>query len=163
MLSALLRQRQFEQLENGLNVVGYLVQTLDQTAAITYRDGGTGWSVQEVLGHLLDYEQIFLQRALVTVQEENPVLYAPDQDALVAEANYNAQNLHDIYTRWAEQRRAFLAYLIERNEADWERRGTHPKRGSMSLEEQLLLTVWHDTNHMKQMTHILTAQQTGTM
>jgi hypothetical protein len=40
-------------------------------------------------------------------------------------------------------------------DSDWERAASHPKRGLFTLNDQLLLTTWHDMNHSEQMARIL--------
>jgi len=69
--------------------------------------------------------------------------------------NYNDRPLRAVFDRWVEQRRALVAYYAGRQAADWDCTATHPRRGRMSLDEQLLLIVWHDLNHIEQMMHIL--------
>lgn len=155
MLTAAVREWQFDKLRKSVKVIGYVVQGIAQGDATTYRDGGTGWTVVEVMGHLVDFEAIFLERARLIVEQDNPDLPYYDPDELVIARNHNAQNLQGIYTRWVEHRATFLDYLAERDETAWERVGKHPRRGPLTLAQQLLLTGWHDINHLEQMTHIL--------
>ena len=57
------RHLHFEQLQNSLKTARYIVQTADPQALTTCRDHGTGWTVAEVIGHLLDCERLFVERA----------------------------------------------------------------------------------------------------
>jgi uncharacterized damage-inducible protein DinB len=155
MLSPSIREWQIDQLHKAVQVVGAIVAQTAPADTTTYRDGGTGWTVQEVIGHLLDFETIFLQRARLTVEQNDPDLPAPDPDELVTQGNYNDRPLRTIFDGWVAQRRALVAYYAGRQAADWDRTATHPRRGRISLDEQLLLIVRHDLNHIEQMMHIL--------
>lgn len=156
MLTATMRQWQFDQLRKSVKVIGYVVQHTTQLDATTYHDGGQGWTALEVMGHLLDFEEVFLQRAKFTVEQDYPELPFPNPDELVRAGNYNSRNLQDVYTAWTQRRETLLRYLDGLNETDWERAGKHPTRGHLTLNSQLLVMVWHDMNHLEQVTHILT-------
>lgn len=159
MLNDAARTWQLSQLRKMIAILAYLVRQTSQQEATTYRDGGDGWTAAEVLGHLLDYEAIFLERARLMVENEGATLPNPDPDELVRTAGYNHQDIHSLYERWRAGREQLLAYLDERNENDWSRTGQHPKRGPFTLEQQLLLCVWHDTNHLEQICHTLATRQ----
>lgn len=156
---AAIEQWQINQLQKAVDILGYIVHTVSHEQATTYRDGGDGWTVLEVVGHLLDYEEIFLQRARLTVEQDNPELPFPNQDELVAANNYNAQRLPDVFARWCDARAHLVAYFSERSESDWERSARHPTRGAFTLGNQLALMVWHDMNHFEQIAHILGQQR----
>ncbi len=158
-MSAIVRKLQLDQLQKSVKSIGYIVATTSQEDATAYRDGGDGWTVLEVVGHLFDYEPIMLQRATMTVEQDYPELPFPDPDELVAAGNYNAQSLADVYRRWAEQRKLLLDYLADRSESDWARPARHPVRGDFPLSNQLALIGWHDINHLEQICHILTEKK----
>jgi uncharacterized damage-inducible protein DinB len=146
---------QIDQLRKGLKIVHSLISTTTSEDVTTYRDGGTGWTVLEVLAHLCDYEGEYYHRARMTVEQDMPDFQVPDQDAWVMERRYNEQDIHAIYQKWVDQRTEFLNFLTGLDESAWQRAGRHPKRGVMSLADQLALVSWHDVNHIEQMTHIL--------
>ncbi len=159
MLNSTTRQWQFDQLQKAVDVLGYIVRQTLPTDATLYRDGGAGWTVNEVQGHLLDFEPILLERARLAVEQDVPDLPFPDPDQLVIAGKYNERALHEVHAEWAQQRQALIAYYAARHEADWERTAKHPRRGPLTLDDQLLLTVWHDLNHIEQITHILAGRK----
>ena len=49
MQPQILRKWQYEQLHRAVVTVKYMLQTVSADTLHTYRDGGTGWTVTEVL------------------------------------------------------------------------------------------------------------------
>ena len=150
-----IRQWQFEQMQRSLKIVRQILSTTPPDDVIAYRDGGAGWTVRDVICHLRDFEQVFLDRACLDGRSGLPHLPFPDPDDVAAERQYNTQNPQAALEAWAATREALLAYFGARSEEDWQRTANHPKRGLMSLQDQLTVTVWHDNNHIEQIMHIL--------
>lgn len=146
---------QFIQLENNQKTVEWILRSADPAVLTTYRDGGSGWTALEVLCHLRDFEQVFLERLHITVEQDKGALPFPKPDDLAAAGNYNSQNVEDALAAWKATRASLLAFLRERPDSDWERTAIHPVRGELSLNEQLTLATQHDTIHMEQMSRVL--------
>lgn len=149
---------QIDQLRKGVSNLRNVLNTIAPTDAITLRDGGTGWTVLEVLCHLRDYEGLFLERARLTVEQDTPPLPNPNPDQLAAESHYSEQDLEAVYAEWASRRAAFLAYITQIDPAAWARQGDHPVRGLITLQQQLALAAFHDVNHLEQILHIVAAK-----
>jgi uncharacterized damage-inducible protein DinB len=158
---AQIRAWHFSQLENNIQSIERVIRMAEPTGIRAYRDGGTGWTALEVLGHLNDYESVFLQRAEVTVTQDEGALPFPKPDDLALEHDYNQQSLDAVMESWKARRAAHIAYLKARAEADWARVGIHPVRGPLSLMDQLSLVTLHDTLHLEQMTRALIERNTG--
>lgn len=155
-----IRQWQFERMEYSLRAVQAMVTLVPEEAMTKYRDGGNGWTVTEVLGHLRDFEALFLERARLTVEQDNPPLPFPNPDELARTAAYQQQPWKELLNGWLMARSEHLAFLKTRSDADWERVAQHPTRGAFSLHDQLFLTTLHDSIHLEQIAHIL-AQKEG--
>jgi len=151
-----IRMWHIDQLKKAVPVLRYLLASISTESITRYRDGGDGWTVLQVLGHLRDYEAIFVERVRLTLEQDFPALPNPDPDELAAQNDYNAQYFQEVLDTW-EASRVELVTLLETIEDDaiWERPGNHPRRGAFTLNDQLLLTVWHDMNHFEQITHII--------
>lgn len=159
---AVVRSWSFEQLGKSILSVGYWVETISPQDARTYRDGGTGWTVVEVLAHLRDFEVVFMERAQVTLAQDFPDLPFPNPDQLAQERGYNAQDMHRVMEAWRKNRNDLLALLTGlTDEAIWQRSANHPRRGRMTLQDQLLLIPWHDVNHMEQMLRVMREKRTA--
>lgn len=157
---ATLRQWQLNQLRWSIRIVRHTLSSISPADATTYRDGGDGWTVMEVLGHLRDFEEVFIQRAELTLQADNPALPFPDPDTLAQEREYNALDMATVYDEWLAQRQRFIALLAGvAGDETWERKGQHPVRGPFSLNDQLFLTAMHDSLHLDQIVKILDDKQ----
>ncbi len=150
-----IRNWQIDQLKKAVSTLQYVIKCISQEDATTLRDGGSGWTVLEVMGHLRDFEAVFVERAHLTIDQDMPDLPFPDQEALAVERRYNEGDLQETYREWADNRLRFIAFLESVGEGGWERPANHPTRGPFTLNDQLLLTVWHDMNHIEQIAHIM--------
>lgn len=150
-----IRSWQFERLALGLKTFEHLLQASEEEAVQRYRDGGEGWTTVQVLGHLADFEAVFLERAQLTVVEENAALPFPNPDKLAEQNAYHEMPWQEHLATWKTRREALLQYLRERSEDDWERIAQHPTRGPFTLHDQLFLATLHDGIHLEQVTRIL--------
>jgi uncharacterized damage-inducible protein DinB len=145
----------FEQLRAGQKIAAYIVQISDPRDMVTYRDGGQGWTAAEVIGHLLDCERLFLERARLTVTQNCPMLHWGGQDEDVTRGRYNEWDMQTLLDTWRAAREDYLGYLSTVPEEAWAREGQHPTYPPFSLDDQLFLACWHEQNHIEQMTRIL--------
>ena len=152
---------QYGLLNNSLLTIKHLLQMTPAEHLTSFRDGGTGWTVTEVLCHLRDFEDVFYVRAQMTVNEKLAELPFPDPDQQAIDNRYAEQDPHEVYATWVNYRERFLSFLEERTEDEWKRVAIHPKRGKFTLYDQLMLTPWHDVNHLEQITRILAEQKLG--
>jgi uncharacterized damage-inducible protein DinB len=150
-----IRRWHFDQLRYVLKTVAFILQTTPAQDLVTYRDNHDGWTVGEVVGHLLDCERLFLERAKLTLALDTPDLPFPDQAEDVRKARYSERDPQTIFAEWQQAREDYLAYLATVPEEGWNREGKHPKYPPFSLNDQLFLACWHDQVHIEQMTRIL--------
>lgn len=157
---ATIRGRMFDQLRKAIVTTELIVQSTSQEDAITYRDGGDGWTVVEVICHLRDFDKVFVERAQLTLNEEFPDLPFPSPDGLAMDLKYNEQDLKDAFKEWKAVREEYVTILEGvSSDEDWERVGNHPKRGCTTLNDQLFIATWHDVNHLAQISKILTERR----
>ncbi|MBN2472537.1 MAG: DinB family protein [Anaerolineae bacterium] len=156
---AAMREHAIDQLRKTVPVITHLFSTTPAADLTTYRDGGSGWTALEVLGHLLEFDRLFAERVRLMLETDSPALPFPDPDEQVRAAAYNAQAPADVLAGWLAARRALIAAFEAVDEAGWDRAGQHPTRGAYGVEDQLLLIPWHDANHLAQIAAILQAKQ----
>lgn len=150
-----LRAWQLQILENNVRVLTHVINGISDADLTTRRDGPDGWTVREVLAHMRDFETVFIERATVTLAQDNPPLPFPDPNELAVAGNYNSLDAPAVLAEWAANRQRLLAIYRAVLTDQWERPAKHPTRGSLNLQEQLFLLAWHDTNHLAQIAKIL--------
>lgn len=153
---ATIRRWHMQQLQCTLNALEYIAHTTDSQHLTTFRERDEGWTIAEVLGHLLDCERLFLERARLTMTEDCPDLPFPDQNDDVRKGHYNTCDPDAILRDWRRVRGEYLDYLSTVPEDSWSREGKHPVYAPLSLNDQLFLACWHDQLHTDQIIRILT-------
>lgn len=108
------------------------------------------WSILEVCCHLRDAADFEGQRIRRLVEEDKPTLEPYDQAILAEERNYQGDDPHrvDIALRafWGG-----LAYQIEGlSDEEWERGGTHPETGPVTVRSRADAEVEHARLHLEQ-------------
>ena len=147
----------FDSMEKSLVILEQLLSSITDISLKDKRDGGNGWTISEVVGHLVDTEHLFLERAKLTVDDDNPILPSANPDEKVIQKGYASQDALDLLQQWRNVRADFMDYLksLPDDESTWERPAKHPSRGDFSLNMQLALASWHDTNHIHQIVKII--------
>ena len=96
------------------------------------------WSVQIVLAHLDDVEELGMRsRVEAMVTQELPRLKAFDQEARVIEMRYDRQNPIQSLESFARQRKVNLRWLRKLRPTQLKRKGVHEKVGEVSVVEFL--------------------------
>ncbi len=114
------------------------------------RPSADQWSILEVCCHLRDAADFEGQRIRRLVEEDEPTLQPYDQEALAQERNYQGDDPRRVRIAL----RAFwggLAYQLEGlSEEEWERGGTHPEVGPVTVRSRAELEVEHAQAHLEQ-------------
>jgi len=119
------------------------------------RPAANKWSVQEVLAHLDDIEEIGMRaRVAAMVERDNPILPSIDQEKRAGEMKYNRKNPWKSLARFARQRQANVKWLKKLKPAQLKRGGKHQKAGEISVEELVTEWAFHDLGHLKQILEI---------
>ncbi len=113
------------------------------------------WSVQEVLAHLADVEEIGMRaRVAAIIEQENPTLLPVDQEARAAELKYNTIEPRRSLARFEQQRRANVKWLQKLRPSQLKHKGIHQQVGEISAEELITEWAFHDLGHLKQILEI---------
>ena len=97
----------------------------------------------------------------LALDEDNPPLPFPNPVTLAQEGRYNEQEPGAVYAEWLAGREALLALFGSVEESQWTRPAQHPVRGIVSVYDQLIIAVWHDNNHLEQITRTLAEKKNG--
>jgi uncharacterized damage-inducible protein DinB len=111
-----------------------------------YRDGG--WTVRQVVHHVVDSHTNAYVRFKLAITEEKPTvrpyqekLWAELPDARTLPVESSLAILDGLHARWA----AFLDQLAP---ADFQRPLHHPEMGEMTVDALLELYGWHGAHHV---------------
>ena len=109
------------------------------------------WAALEVCCHLRDSAEEEGLRVRRLVEEDGPTLEPYDQEARAIERNYQGEDVQRLRTGL----RAFwggLAYQLEGlTDEQWERGGTHPEWGAVSVRSRAEQEVEHAQAHLEQL------------
>ena len=138
-----------------VKIIQHITADLSQQDATTYRDGGDGWTVLEVLCHLRDFDNIFHNRARMMITVPNPELAAFDHDRMAIEGNYNQQDLKTVVTSLSNSRARVRQFYKKLTPEQWQMEGNHPERDRFTMTDSVQQYGLHDTTHIEQILKIL--------
>src|SRR5690348_9799353 len=125
-------RRLIEQYAAGGDVLRRAVAGLSREE-LTARPGPGAWSIQEVVIHLTDSDSISIDRMKRILTEDNPPLLYADETAYVGRLHPHEQDLEDALTLFGVGRRQFARVLRLLPDEAFERKGTHNRRGEVTL------------------------------
>jgi uncharacterized damage-inducible protein DinB len=111
------------------------------------------WSIQEIIGHLMDTEVIYAYRWHMAFAQSGSPIQGYDQELWIREENYRHRKwrVKEMLEHITNLRRATLYYLerLPRGTADT-RYGMHSERGKETVRRTQELIAGHDINHLEQ-------------
>jgi len=81
------------------------------------------WSIKEVIGHMIDAERVFAQRALFFARKCESHLPSYDQEVWTAAATFGEATMEDLISEFELVRRSNLYFFQGLSEDAWTRRG----------------------------------------
>jgi uncharacterized damage-inducible protein DinB len=124
-------------------------------AELSRRPDAKNWAAKEVICHLRDTEELFLERFQTIMSNEEPKLGGPQPDRWAEERQYLRNEAGAALAAFRKRREDSLAFLKNLAPADWERAGVSPTRGRITIEQFVSLMAWHDDNHLDQLRRAL--------
>ena len=100
-----------------------LLTPLDETQA-AYRYAPGKWSVKEVLGHVIDVERVFAQRALHFARNDAAPLPSMEQDGWVKTGYFDRRTLASLLEEFSAVRQASLAMFHGFDSEAWVNSGS---------------------------------------
>jgi hypothetical protein len=107
------------------------------------------WSIQQVVVHLADCEQVIADRMKRVIAEDNPTLLAFDENKWVAALRYESQSAEDAASIVRLTRTQMGAVLRQLPESAFNRFGTHSQSGRKTLADLINGAVAHLEHHLK--------------
>jgi uncharacterized damage-inducible protein DinB len=147
--------RHINSMRKTLDILGHVIQNETTERMQTLTDGADGWTVTEVMGHLLDADRIFARRAQTILTQDRPNLESFPHLQMVIDAGYKHQSPTDIQTALVESRQNFVEFFKGLQPEQWGRVGIHPEYGEWAMLDSLMQVSHHDITHLEQITRIL--------
>ena len=113
------------------------------------------WSIQEILAHLDDVEELGMRaRVAAMIEQDEPSLPRFDQERRAIEQKYNQRSPQRSLDRWARQRKANGKWLRTLKPAQLKRKGHHQVVGEITAGEMIHEWAFHDLGHLKQILEV---------
>lgn len=110
------------------------------------------WSIQEILGHLVDTEVVYAYRFRKSLAESGSPIQGYDQEIWVREFAYRGKrwSAKRLLEQIAALRRATLFHFEHMPRGAFDRYGVHSERGKETVRRTQELIAGHDLNHLDQ-------------
>ena len=105
----------------GRDTLALLTGVSDERALRRYAPGK--WSLNEVVGHVIDIERLFGMRALAFARGERSRLFGIEHDDWVAAADFDARPFAELLLEFEAVRRSTLTLFGGFRGAQWTQRG----------------------------------------
>lgn len=125
-------------------------------AVVARRPAPKSWAATEVICHLRDNEEWFLERMRLIVAMDQPRFVATNPDRWADERQYLTNDAALALAAFTRRRRETLEFLRPLEPDAWARAGLHTdSRGRRTIDEFLSVMAWHDDNHLDQLRRAL--------
>jgi hypothetical protein len=141
--------RVLHHLQDNSQTVKNFVRALP-AAKLTTPHAVSEWTVQEVLGHIMDTERIFGYRALRIARNDMTELPGFEQNDYVPYSGANARTLEDIFAEYNALRAATLTLFSSFDDAAWERAG-RASSYPLTVRAAAYIIAGHELYHLRSM------------
>ena len=123
---------------------------------LAHRPAPDAWAGVEVVCHLRDLEESFLDRLTLILAAEEPRFPTTHPGRWAIERQYLRQDARAAAATFAARRTETLTLLAALPSAAWERAGRQAdSRGRRTVDDFLTVMAWHDENHLAQLRRAL--------
>ena len=146
--------RYIERVPDG-DVLSTLAQQSSETIALlrglpesvaNYRYAPDKWSVNELVGHLIDSERLFTNRALRFARGDATPVPGFEQDDYVRGATFNAYPLAELASELQVVRQSTLYFFRHIDDDAWARRGV-ANNAEVSVRALAYIIAGHELHH----------------
>lgn len=139
------------------NVMEHLTEQVEKTIALlknateeqlNYRYAEGKWSLQEVVGHIIDTERIQCYRILRIGRGDQTPLAGYDDEKYVEEANFSERSITSLLEEFLAVRYATLTLLKGLQETAFSKTG-YANNGEMSVNALVYIIAGHELHHLK--------------
>ena len=117
--------------------------------------GEDRFTLREVIAHLADWEEIWLDRITAAVEYPGATIAAINEADRAVEHKYSQKDIHHELEVFENRRRDTTDYLLRLAEDDWSNTVVHSERGPMTVREIVEYVLGHDMYHVFQVSEYL--------
>lgn len=128
-------------------------------ASATFKPANKEWSIVEIIGHLIDIDDVTINRINQALVQDQPVIQKFDQDASVAEKRYQESDIRDTLLAFIKQRNLTVQQLLELSPDQLARMAQDINIGGVSILQIVEQLTQHDDVHWQQLQDTFTASQ----
>ena len=142
------------------DVVATLTDQIGETLALlrslpasvsTYRYAPDKWSVNELVGHVIDSERLFTARALRFARNDSQPLPGFEQDDYVRNSTFDAYPLSELASELEAVRQSTIYLFKHLDDEAWTRRGI-ANNAEVSVRALAFITAGHELHHREILT-----------
>ncbi len=127
-------------------------------AAITGRPNDEGWTIRDVLAHMISMEQPAVrERVTAMLEHDNPTVRDIDEAEALETSGLRDAALSDLLARFAAERGESVALLRSLSAAQLQRPGRHGIVGPIVAADVFHHFAYHDMLHLRQIAGMLGA------
>lgn len=116
------------------------------------RPGPASWAPIEVICHLRDLEESFLDRIRQILLMDEPRFVTTNPDRWAEERQYLRHDGEAALAAFTRRRRETLEVLHRLRPEEWTRAGhQQDSRGRRTIDDFVGVMAWHDDNHLQQL------------
>jgi RimJ/RimL family protein N-acetyltransferase len=142
----------------GAELAGAVVAA--NAATLARRPAPQSWAAVEVLCHLRDTEESFLQRMQLIVATDEPRFATTNPDRWATDRQYLANDAAAALATFRTRRHETLVFVGGLAADDWARAGHQmDSRGRRTIDDFVTLMAWHDDNHLAQLRRALDGRE----
>lgn len=109
------------------------------------------WNAAQILAHLIATDEFWLERLNLMLTQREPSLRSFAEAAARRAEELLQDSVEDNLTRFGETRGQIVSALMSMTLNDWDRTGTHPVRGEISITDTVEAIADHDAEHLAQL------------
>mgnify|MGYP000087110953 CR=1 FL=1 len=115
------------------------------------------WSIQKEVGHLIDLEPLWRERALQIIGDQSNLAVADLTNRKTHETDYDGMDITQLLAEFTNLRNELMAVLRSVKDEDLEKAAIHPRLGTpMKLIDLAYFVAEHDDHHLAQVTMLYT-------
>ena len=113
------------------------------------------WSIKKEIGHLLDLEPLWLERARQIIKNTPELVAADLTNKKTNETNHDERNATELVAEFAENRQRFTDLLRNVTDEDLQKASVHPRLGTpMKIVDLAYFVAEHDDHHLARITFL---------